>query len=362
MFPEIDRFQKWLRCRNPHTSTHVHYTSDVKLLFAWAGKPLASITLHDVDAYVAHCRSLGHAPATVNRDESNTYDSVGNRLKKGVSGAVTEYVYADANRLTSAGGVEYTWDQNGNLLDDGERTYEYDYANRLAQVVTGTFTTTFTYNGNGHQVAKSENGVTTSYVVAVLGLSQVLVETTGGQSTWYAYGHDLLVEGDDETRMFRLNDGLGGVILESVIRDPFDAKFLEAAVAGQAEWTARFTTVSAAGSQAPPAACASFAASFSALALAFALAVSSARTSFHTRLREDLKRRSALGFSKAGMGQKWMRSFRLRAVSALDRPAWYALRTLLRTMRRNSDIFSVASLPLSSPCPGTRTSKRSLRT
>ena len=67
MFPEIDRFHKWLRCRNPHTSTHIHYTSDIKLFCAWTGKPPASITLHDVDAYVARCRSLGHAPATVNR-------------------------------------------------------------------------------------------------------------------------------------------------------------------------------------------------------------------------------------------------------------------------------------------------------
>jgi len=211
MFPEIDRFQKWLRFRNPHTSTHVHYTSDVKLLFAWAGKPLASIPLHAVDAYVAHCRSLGPAPATVTRDESNTYDSVGTRLKKGVSGAVTEYVYDDANRLTSAGGVEYTWDQTGNLLDDGERTYEYDYADRLVQVVTGTFTTTFTYNGDGHRVAKSENGVTTTYVVAVLGLSQVLVETTGGQTTRYVYGHDLLAQHDGAAWAWHLNDALGSV-------------------------------------------------------------------------------------------------------------------------------------------------------
>lgn len=67
MFPEIERFNKWLRCRSPHATTHVHYTSDVKLFFAWVDKPPAAITLHDVDAYVAHCRGLGHAAATVNR-------------------------------------------------------------------------------------------------------------------------------------------------------------------------------------------------------------------------------------------------------------------------------------------------------
>jgi hypothetical protein len=40
-------------------------------------------------------------------------------------------------------------------------------------------------------VAEAVNGVTTTYVVAVLGLSQVLVETTGGETTRYVYGHDL---------------------------------------------------------------------------------------------------------------------------------------------------------------------------
>jgi hypothetical protein len=33
----------------------------------------------------------------------------------------------------------------GNLLDDGVRSYTYDYANRLVQVISGTFTTTFSY-------------------------------------------------------------------------------------------------------------------------------------------------------------------------------------------------------------------------
>ena len=30
--------------------------------------------------------------------------------------------------------VEYSWDANGNLLDDGVNTYAYDSANRLVSV------------------------------------------------------------------------------------------------------------------------------------------------------------------------------------------------------------------------------------
>jgi len=63
--------------------------------------------------------------------------------------------------------------------------------------------------GDGDRVAKGENGVATSYVVAILGLSHVLVETTGGQVTRYVYGHDLLAEHDGEAWAWHLNDGLG---------------------------------------------------------------------------------------------------------------------------------------------------------
>jgi hypothetical protein len=60
-------------------------------------------------------------------------------------------------------------------------------------------------------VAEAVNGVTTTYVVAVLGLSQVLVETTGGDTIRYLYGHDLLAEHDGSAWAYHLTDGLGSV-------------------------------------------------------------------------------------------------------------------------------------------------------
>ena len=138
------------------------------------------------------------------------YDAVGNRLAMGAGDEVSTYTYDPANRLTSVDGVGYTWDNNGNLLDDGVRTYGYDYANRLLAVVSGTLTTTYIYNGDGHRLAKTENGETTTYAVAVLGLSQVLIETTAGDSILYLYGHDLLAE-EDDTWKWHLGDGLGSV-------------------------------------------------------------------------------------------------------------------------------------------------------
>jgi RHS repeat-associated protein len=107
--------------------------------------------------------------------------------------------------------VEYTWDNNGNLLNNGVFSYMYDYANRLVSVEDMTTTVVYTYNGDGHRMAKAVDGVTTIYVVAVLGLSQVLVETTGGESVVYLYGHDLLAEEGGSGWAWHLGDGLGSV-------------------------------------------------------------------------------------------------------------------------------------------------------
>jgi RHS repeat-associated protein len=100
------------------------------------------------------------------------------------------------------------------------RTYTYDHANRLTQVVSGTLTTGFTYpstgsgqaTGAGDRVAKTVDGVTTAYVLdPAAGLTQVLQETTGGQTTSYLYGHDLLAQYDSGTWAYHVNDGLGSV-------------------------------------------------------------------------------------------------------------------------------------------------------
>jgi site-specific recombinase XerD len=69
MLPELEQFQKWLRRKHPHTSTVLHYTSDLQFFFAWAGdrKAPGDISARDVDAYIEHSRARGHTIATINR-------------------------------------------------------------------------------------------------------------------------------------------------------------------------------------------------------------------------------------------------------------------------------------------------------
>lgn len=67
MLSEIVRFDKWLRRKSPHTTTHIHYVNDLQLFFAWANKPPSVITVRDVDEFIEHSQQAGHSIATINR-------------------------------------------------------------------------------------------------------------------------------------------------------------------------------------------------------------------------------------------------------------------------------------------------------
>jgi len=59
-----------------------------------------------------------------------------------------QYAEDTANRMTSTGGVAYTYDDNGNMLSDGVNTYVYNTANRLV-AVNGQTNTSYGYGGLG---------------------------------------------------------------------------------------------------------------------------------------------------------------------------------------------------------------------
>lgn len=113
------------------------------------------------------------------------YDPSGNRTSQTTLVETTVYTYDNANRLTQLAVssqpsvVNYSWGNNGNLLNDGQRTFTYDSINRLTSV-TGGVTATYLYNGDNDRLAQTVNGVTTNYVLDPVGLAQVLVESAGG--------------------------------------------------------------------------------------------------------------------------------------------------------------------------------------
>ncbi len=67
MLPEIERFRRWLRRKAPNASTHIHYTNDLKLFFAWLDKPPRDVKVQDIDLFIEHSQAEGHAFTTINR-------------------------------------------------------------------------------------------------------------------------------------------------------------------------------------------------------------------------------------------------------------------------------------------------------
>jgi len=141
-----------------------------------------------------------------------TYDAVGNRLEQTsmVSGlsSMVDYDYDDANRLTSAGGVTYTWDNNGNLLNDGVNTYTYDAANRLSTIVNLQSEIVNRYNGLGDRLQETLNGQTTTFTMDFnTGLTQALSDGTNT----YIYGNGRIAQAEGAGTEYFLGDALGSV-------------------------------------------------------------------------------------------------------------------------------------------------------
>jgi len=137
-----------------------------------------------------------------------TYDAVGNRKTQtafiGGITSTTTYNYDHANRLTDVNGVTYTYDNNGNLLNDGVNAYTYDSANRLK---TFNGTSSYSYNGLGDRISQTVNSQTTNYTLDLnTGLTQVLNDGTNA----YVYGLGRIAQVNTTTEYF-LGDALGSV-------------------------------------------------------------------------------------------------------------------------------------------------------
>jgi RHS repeat-associated protein len=133
---------------------------------------------------------------------------VGNRKSQTLNGTPITYTYDAADRLTNAGGVAFTWDDNGNLLSDGVRSYSYDFANRLTEVSGQGASFSFGYDGLDHRYQQTVNAQTTTYLLdQAASLSQVLSD---GQASYY-YGLGRISQQKNGISEYFLTNALGSV-------------------------------------------------------------------------------------------------------------------------------------------------------
>ena len=171
--------------------------------------------------------ALGRLTKETVEDASGThvteysYDANSNRISKTVDGVATLYTYNELNQLVQAGDTTYTYDNAGNLVSQSVSgtlvvAYEYDEFNRLISV-TGyaagnEYDASFTYDDDGSRTSKTFNGTTTYYINdSSSGYSQILKSITGGETTYFVRGFDLISRTAGTDTYYYLSDVTGSI-------------------------------------------------------------------------------------------------------------------------------------------------------
>lgn len=150
------------------------------------------------------------------------YDDVGQLVERSgtwggtaLPAPTTATATPDANhRLTSFNGSPHTYDDHGNLIDDGARQYHYDIRDRLIEIRQGNaLVAAFQYDTFGRRTHKTQNGSTIQYRYDG---DNAIAEIEGAQtrSLFTGPGIDERYARDNETggRSYFLTDALGSTL------------------------------------------------------------------------------------------------------------------------------------------------------
>jgi RHS repeat-associated protein len=113
------------------------------------------------------------------------YDQAGKRTKVGGSfartgmpQALTSATYGTGNRLTQRAGANLTYDDNGNLTNDGTNSYTWNARNQLVSVSGSGLAASFQYDSFGNRTSKTVNSTSNSYLYDGDNIVQELSGTT----------------------------------------------------------------------------------------------------------------------------------------------------------------------------------------
>lgn len=130
-------------------------------------------------------------------------DPVGNHLREyidqplnpvpSIPDSITDYTYNDANRILTADSISFSFDYNGNTTAKTGYYYSYDFKNNLTTLV-GNHGANYTYDGTGIRREANYNGQLKKFVIDILGMANVLMETSsnGSPLNYYVYGLGLI--------------------------------------------------------------------------------------------------------------------------------------------------------------------------
>ncbi len=151
-------------------------------------------------------------------------DKLGNHTKEiktepfGVIALNTEtanYTHSATNQIVSDGTNSYAHDANGNNTANGNTTYGYDVYDRLISVTSTDFNASYKYDAAGNRRQRTANGITQRFVLDILGLSKVLLETDANNNVqnYYVYGLGLVSRIDNANNTHYYHDDFRGSII-----------------------------------------------------------------------------------------------------------------------------------------------------
>ena len=90
------------------------------------------------------------------------------------------------NRIQNQGSTNFTHNTAGGITQAGSSSFTYDINDNMLTAPNSSFS----YDGAGNRRAKTVSGVNTRYVLSILGMSQVLMETNSSNAVqnYYVYG------------------------------------------------------------------------------------------------------------------------------------------------------------------------------
>ncbi len=117
-------------------------------------------------------------------DDTYTYDIRGNITSKTESGTTTTFNYSNSSwkdELTAVNGTPLTYDENGNVLTYGDKSFTWNTGRNLESIVDGNNKYSYTYDENGIRTSKTVKGKTTYYNTK----DGVILSQTDGTDTLY---------------------------------------------------------------------------------------------------------------------------------------------------------------------------------
>jgi RHS repeat-associated protein len=152
-------------------------------------------------------------------DLAYQYDAAGRRTQvtgslasTGLPAAMASATYDAASQLGSWAGSAHSYDDNGNLTSDGQRTYTYDSRNRLA-AIAGAASASFSYDALGRRTDRTVGSMSTGYLYDGANAVQELSGSSVKADLLTGLGVDqVLARTDSSGTMSLLTDALGSTL------------------------------------------------------------------------------------------------------------------------------------------------------